>query len=64
MNKWVLDKIGYVLMLRKSMAERKMRFFGHIVRKKSIEKDLVQGKGGGKRLRGRPAMTWFQDLKE
>ena len=31
MNKWVLDKIRSVLMLRKSMAERKMGFFGHIV---------------------------------
>ena len=31
-------------MLRKSMAERKMRFFGHIVRKNGIEKRLMQGK--------------------
>ena len=29
-NKWVLDKIGFVF-----LAERKMRFFGHIVRKKN-----------------------------
>ena len=35
-NKWVLDKIGSVLMLKKSMAERKMRFLGHIVRKNGI----------------------------
>ena len=28
-NKWVLEKIGSVLMLRKSMAEKKIRLFGH-----------------------------------
>ena len=31
MNKWALGKIGSVLMLRNSMAERKMRCIGHIV---------------------------------
>ena len=29
-------------MLRKSMSERKMRFFGHIVRKNGMEKRLMQ----------------------
>ena len=41
-----------------------MRFFGHIVRKNGMEKRLMQGKMEGKRIRGRPATTWFQDLKE
>ena len=41
-----------------------MRCFGHIVRKKGKEKRLMQGKMEGKRRRGRPAMIWFQDLKE
>ena len=63
-NKWVLEKIGSVRMLRKSMAERKMRFFGHIVRKNGMEKRLMQGKVEGKRRRGRPTTAWFQDLKE
>ena len=63
-NKRVLEKIGSVFMLRKSMAERKIRFFGHIVRKNGMEKRLMQGKVGGKRRRDRPATAWFQDLKE
>ena len=63
-NKWVLEKIGSVLMLRKSMAERKMRLFDHIVQKNGMEKRLMQGKMAGKRGRDRPATTWFQDLKE
>ena len=41
-----------------------MRFFGHIIRKNSIEKRPIPGKIGGKRRRGRPATTWFQDLKD
>ena len=61
-NKCVLEKIESFLMLRNSMSERKMRFFGHIVRKNGMEKR--QGKMEGKRRRGRPATTWFQDLKE
>ena len=63
-NKWVLEKIESVLMLRKSMAERKMRFFGHIVRKNGMKNRLMQGKMEGMPRRDRPATTWFQDLKE
>ena len=63
-NKWVLEKIGSVLMLRKSMSEIKMRLFGHIVRKNGMEKRLMPGEMEGKRRRGRPATTWTQDLKE
>ena len=59
-----VGEIGSVLMLRKSMLERKMRLFGHIIRKNGMEKRLMQGKMEGKRIRGRPATTWFQDLKE
>ena len=43
-NKLMLDKIGSVLMLRKSMAVSKTRFFGHIVRNNSMEKRLIEGR--------------------
>ena len=36
MNKWVLGKIGSVLVLRNGMAERKMRFFDHLARKLDV----------------------------
>ena len=58
-NKWVLEKIGCVLMLRKSMSESKMRFFGDIFRKNGMEKRLMQGKMDGKRRRGSPASEIF-----
>ena len=50
-KKWVLIKIGSVLMLRNNMAEREMRFFDHIVRKNGMEKSSMQGKMEGKRRR-------------
>ena len=50
-NKWVLEKIGSVLTLIKSMEERKMRFFGHIVLKNGMKNRLMQGKMEGKRRR-------------
>ena len=63
-NKLVLEKIGSVLTLRNSLAERKMRLFGHIVRKNGMKNRLMRGKMEGNRRRDRPATTWFQDLKE
>ena len=52
-NKWVFDSIGSVLMLTKSMPEREMKLFGHIVRKKQCGEILMQGKIEGNRRRGR-----------
>ena len=46
------------------MSKRKMTLFGLIVRKNGMEKRMMQGKMEGKQRRGRPATTWFQDLKE
>ena len=63
-TKLVLGNIGYVLMLRKSKAERKVRLFCHIVRKNGMEKILMPWKMEGKRRMDIPATTWFQDLKE
>ena len=50
--------------VEKDTSERKMRFFGHIVRKNGMEKRMMQGKMERKRRRGRPSTTWLQDLKE
>ena len=49
-DKWVMDKIGSVLMLRKSMAERKMRFFGHI--RKQHGKNTDTGEDGRQAAKG------------
>ena len=66
-EQWLLGKIESVLMLRKSMAERKIIFIGHIVRRGGghMTKRLILGKEEGKRRRGsRPAKIWFQDIND
>ena len=40
-NKWVLDKIGNSLVLRSQMMERKLKFFGHVMRHESFEKGII-----------------------
>ena len=40
----MLHKIGSVSILRKSMVERKMRIFGHIVQKTSLKKEWHSGR--------------------
>ncbi len=61
---WVLNKIGRDLTIRKSILERKLGYFGHIVRRdggteKQILPDMVEGRQG----RGHPATSWTDDVK-
>ena len=62
-NKWVLDKIGNSLVLRSQMMERKLKFFGHVMRHESFEKGIIQGMVEAKRKRGRPPKEWMDDIK-
>ena len=63
-NEWILDKIGSDLELLKNIAERKMKLFGHIVRRGGLERQIVEGKMEGKRGRGRPQTSWLTDIKQ
>ena len=63
-NKWVLEKIGSVLMLRKSMSERNIRFFDHMVRKNGMEKRLMQWKMEGKRRRADQQLPGFERMDQ
>ena len=62
-NKWVLDKIGNSLVLRSQMVERKLKFFGHVMRHESFEKGIIQGMVEAKRKRRRPPREWMDDIK-
>ena len=63
-NNWVLEKIGSELVLQKSIRERKLRYFGHVIRKEgSLEKQIIQGAVEGRRGRGRPTTAWTDDIK-
>jgi len=52
--------------LLKSVMERKLRYFGHIMRRpgECLEKTVIQGCIEGSRPRGRPARSWINDILE
>ena len=57
-----LDKIGTSLVLRKNMILKKMRFFGHIIRKGGMERCIIEGKVEEKRRRGKPLTQWASEI--
>jgi len=64
-NEWVLEKAGVDRTLMANIKERKMGYYGHIIRKPagSFEKDLIQGTTSGGRGRGRPSTTWMDNIR-
>ena len=48
-----------------SVKEIQLAYCGHILRKKGdcLEKELIQGTTQGSRTRGRPKMTWIDNIK-
>ena len=64
-NEWVLDKIGTDLTIRRGIMERKLKYFGHIVRRsEGVEKQILQGAVEEKRGRGRPPISWTDVIKK
>ena len=62
-NVWVLEKIGTDLTIRRGIMERKLNYFGHIVRRsEGVEKQILQGAVEGKRGRGRPPISWTDNI--
>ncbi len=50
--------------MKKSILERKLTYFGHIVRRnRGIEKQILQGAAEGRRGRGGPPISWSDDEK-
>ena len=66
-NEWVLETARMSRSLLASVKEMKLAYYGHILRKKGdcLEKELIQGTTvtPGSRTRGRPKMTWIDNIK-
>jgi len=64
-NEWVLETAGVSRSLLASVKEMKLAYYGHILRKKGdcLEKELIQGTTPGSRTRGRPKITWIDNIK-
>ena len=50
--------------LRRTVAQRKAKYFGHLVRRNRLQKVLIAGKVEGRRRRGRPRKTWLSDVTQ
>ena len=48
-----------------TMKARKLRYFGHVMRlqQDSFEKDIMEGTMPGTRRRGRPRMSWRDNIE-
>ena len=40
----------------------KISYFGHVMRRNGMEKDIMLGKVGGRRRRGRQRMRWMEGI--
>ena len=65
-NKWVLEKAGVERKLLGIVKERKMKYFGHIMRKEGLclEEEIIQGTIPGGRGRGRPKINWMDNIRK
>ena len=60
-NDLVLEKAGVTATL---FRRRKLRYFGHVIRnpENCLEKDITQGSLPENRRKGRPQISWLDDL--
>lgn len=50
--------------LKMEIIKRKIQYFGHLVRKGGLQRNILNGRVGGTRGRGRPKRSWFLDIKD
>jgi hypothetical protein len=64
-NEWVLEKAGTERDLLAAVRRRKLAYYGHVMRKtgESLEKEIMQGTMPGSRARGRPRMSWMDNVR-
>ena len=64
-NQSILKEISPGLYLEGKMLKLKHQYFGYLMRRvDSLEKTLMLGGIGGKRIRGRQRMRWLDDITD
>jgi hypothetical protein len=51
-------------MLEKQVRQRKLLYFGHVVRHESLEKDIMLGMMPDRRAQGGQRKTWSDDIRK
>jgi hypothetical protein len=64
-NEWVLETLGVKKELLATARQRKLLYWGHIMRKQGncLEKEIMQGTMPGSRRRGRPRTSWINNIQ-
>ena len=62
-NEIVLRRIQCQRILIKTIKERKLQYFGHLVRRGDLQRVLMEAKVEGKRGRGRPKTSWTDNIR-
>jgi len=63
-NKEVLALSNSKRTLLSTVKGRKLRYFGHLIRRDGLQRLLLEGKFNGRRGRGRPRATWADNIKD
>ena len=62
-NEYVLDQVKENRKLLNTILEMKKRWLGHILRRDSLVKEVIEGRMEGKRGRGKPRIMMLDDIK-
>ena len=57
-------KVGNSIDLYESIQIKKLKYFGHFVGHSTLQRTLLEGKANGRRVRGRPRVTWFNKISQ
>ena len=63
-NEEVLNTMKTRRLLFDSIRKRKAKYFGHMIRQNGLQRLLLEGKKYGKKGKGRPRITWENNVKE
>jgi hypothetical protein len=63
-NQEVFGRAGCDAMLEKQVRQRKLLYFGHVVRHESLEKDIMLGMMPDRRAQGGQRKTWSDDIRK
>ena len=63
-NEEVLNKADAKRLMIKTLRERKLRYFVHLIRLNHIQSITIEGFVEGKRQSGRPRTSWYDNIRE
>ena len=62
-NERVLNRVNEKRQIMNMIRKRKLSFFGHLVRRENIHRRLQEGYIEGRRPRGRPRISWYDNIR-